>query len=167
MLKTTSQSRRWIVLAAVLWLVVLAGIIFIPQSRSDEVAQVEPTNSLSRALQQTRPGGDVVTAQLVDPSRIYDADRYLGYTTLCPGEPQELVNAKLEAFGLNTDDLDLSGELGYLLLIPANEGDEPKADAVELNKVDICTVPQSESFPLNTAMPFHMNEGRWTLGMGQ
>mgnify|MGYP006948749621 CR=1 FL=1 len=62
MLKTTSQSRRWIVLAAVLWLVVLAGIIFIPQSRSDEVAQVEPTNSLSRALQETRPGGDVVTA---------------------------------------------------------------------------------------------------------
>lgn len=167
MLKTTSQSRRWIVLAAVLWLVVLAGIIFIPQSRSDEVAQVEPTNSLSRALQETRPGGDVVTAQLVDPSRIYDADRYLGYTTLCPGEPQELVDAKLEAFGLNAGDLDLSGELGYLLLIPANEGDEPKADAVELSKVDICTVPQSESFPLNTAMPFHMHEGRWTLGMGQ
>lgn len=167
MLKTTSQSRRWIVLAAVLWLVVLAGIIFIPQSRSDEVAQVEPTNSLSRALQETRPGGDVVTAQLVDPSRIYDADRYLGYTTLCPGEPQELVDAKLEAFGLNADDVDLSGDLGYLLLIPANEGDGPKADAVELSKVDICTVPQSESFPLNTAMPFHMNEGRWTLGMGQ
>ena len=167
MLKTTSQSRRWIVLAAVLWLVVLAGIIFIPQSRSDEVAQVEPTNSLSRALQQTRPGGDVVTAQLVDPSRIYDAERYLGYTTLCPAEPEELVDAKLEAFGLNADDVDLSGDLGYLLLIPANEGDEPKADAVELSKVDICTVPQSESFPLNTAMPFHMHEGRWTLGMGQ
>lgn len=167
MLKTTSQSRRWIVLAAVLWLVVLAGIIFIPQSRSDEVAQVEPTNSLSRALQQTRPGGDVVTAQLVDPSRIYDAERYLGYTTLCPAEPEKLVDAKLEAFGLNADDVDLSGELGYLLLIPANEGDEPKVDAVELSKVDICTVPQSESFPLNTAMPFHMNEGRWTLGMGQ
>lgn len=167
MLKTTSQSRRWIVLAAVLWLVVLAGIIFIPQSRSDEVAQVAPTNSLSRSLQQTRPGGEVVTAQLVDPSRIYDPERYLGYTTLCPGEPQELVDAKLEAFGLNADDLDLGGDLGYVLLIPANEGDQPKVDGVELNKVDICTVPQSESFPLNTAMPFHMNQGRWTLGMGQ
>ena len=34
MLKTTSQSRRWIVLAAVLWLVGLAGVIFIPQSLS-------------------------------------------------------------------------------------------------------------------------------------
>ena len=167
MLKTTSQSRRWIVLAAVLWLVILAGIIFIPQSRSNEVAQVEPTNSLSRSLQQTRPGGDVVTAQLVDPSRIYDPERYLGYTTLCPGEPQELVDAKLEAFGLNADDLDLGGDLGYVLLIPANEGDQPKVDGVELSKVDICTVPQSESFPLNTAMPFHMNQGRWTLGMGQ
>ena len=167
MLKTTSQSRRWIVLAAVLWLVILAGIIFIPQSRSDEVAQVAPTNSLSRSLQQTRPGGEVVTAQLVDPSRIYDPERYLGYTTLCPGEPQELVDAKLEAFGLNADDLDLGGDLGYVLLIPANEGDQPKVDGVELNKVDICTVPQSESFPLNTAMPFHMNQGRWTLGMGQ
>ncbi|MBA1836783.1 hypothetical protein GC584_10780 [Corynebacterium sp. zg912] len=167
MLKTTSQSRRWIGLAAVLWLVILAGIIFIPQSRSDEVAQVAPTNSLSRSLQQTRPGGDVVTAQLVDPSRIYDPERYLGYTTLCPGEPQELVDAKLEAFGLNADDLDLGGDLGYVLLIPANEGDQPKVDGVELNKVDICTVPQSESFPLNTAMPFHMNQGRWTLGMGQ
>lgn len=167
MLKTTSQSRRWIGLAAVLWLVILAGIIFIPQSRSDEVVQVAPTNSLSRSLQQTRPGGEVVTAQLVDPSRIYDPERYLGYTTLCPGEPQELVDAKLEAFGLNADDLDLGGDLGYVLLIPANEGDQPKVDGVELNKVDICTVPQSESFPLNTAMPFHMNQGRWTLGMGQ
>lgn len=167
MLKTTSQSRRWIVLAAVLWLVLLAGIIFIPQSRSNEVAQVAPTNSLSRSLQQTRPGGDVVTAQLVDPSRIYDAERYLGYTTLCPNEPQELSDAKLEAFGLSADNVDLSGDLGYVLLIPANEGEEPKVDAVELNKVDICTVPQSESFPLNTAMPFHMYQGRWTLGMGQ
>lgn len=167
MLKTTSQSRRWIVLAAVLWLVLLAGIIFIPQSRSNEVAQVAPTNSLSRSLQQTRPGGDVVTAQLVDPSRIYDAERYLGYTTLCPNEPQELSDAKLEAFGLSADNVDLGGDLGYVLLIPANEGEEPKVDAVELNKVDICTVPQSESFPLNTAMPFHMYQGRWTLGMGQ
>ena len=167
MLKTTSQSRRWIVLAAVLWLVVLAGIIFIPQSRSDEVAQVEPTNSLSRALQETRPGGDVVTAQLVDPSRIYDADRYLGYTTLCPGEPQELVDAKVEAFGISVDDVDLGGDLGYVLLIPGGEGEAPMVDAVELNKVDICTVPQSETFPLNTAMPFHVDQGRWVLGMGQ
>ena len=63
MLNLTSQSRRWVALAAVLWLVILAGIIFIPQSRSDEVAQVAPTNSLSRSLQQTRPGGDAVAAQ--------------------------------------------------------------------------------------------------------
>ena len=34
MLNLTSQSRRWVVLAAVLWLVLLAGIIFIPQSLS-------------------------------------------------------------------------------------------------------------------------------------
>ena len=63
MLNLTSQSRRWVALAAVLWLVLLAGIIFIPQSRSNELAQVEPTNSLSRSLQQTRPGGDAVAAQ--------------------------------------------------------------------------------------------------------
>ncbi|WJY96838.1 hypothetical protein CFOUR_02000 [Corynebacterium fournieri] len=167
MLNLSSQSRRWIVLAAVLWLVLLAGIIFIPQSRSTEVAQVEPTNSLSRSLQQTRPGGEVVTAQLVDPSRIYDAERFLGYTTLCPNEPEELVGAKLDAFGLNAEDLDLDGDLGYVLLIPGGQGEEPMVDAVELDRVDICTVPQSESFPLNTAMPFHMDQGRWTLGMGQ
>lgn len=71
MLNLTSQSRRWIVLAAVLWLVILAGIIFIPQSRSTEVAQVTPTNSLTRSLQQTRPGGDAVSAQLVDLSLIH------------------------------------------------------------------------------------------------
>ena len=167
MLNLTSQSRRWVALAAVLWLVLLAGIIFIPQSRSNELAQVEPTNSLSRSLQQTRPGGDAVAAQLVDPARIYDPERYLGYTTLCPGEPQELVDAKVEAFGISVDDLDLGGDLGYVLLIPGGEGEAPMVDPVELNKVDICTVPQSESFPLNTAMPFHMNQGRWTLGLGQ
>ena len=115
MLNLTSQSRRWIVLAAVLWLVILAGIIFIPQSRSDEVAQVAPTNSLTRSLQQTRPGGDAVSAQLVDPARIYDPERYVGYTTLGPGEPQELVDAKLEAFGISADDLDLGGDLGYFI----------------------------------------------------
>ena len=82
MLNLTSQSRRWVVLAAVLWLVLLAGIIFIPQSRSNELAQVEPTNSLSRSLQQTRPGGDAVSAQLVDPARIYDPERYLGLSLI-------------------------------------------------------------------------------------
>ena len=168
MLKTTSKARGWIILAAVLWLVILAAIIFIPLSRGSEAYnEVKPTNSLTKSLLQTRPGGDAVAAQLVDPAKVYDPEAYLGYTTLCPGEPQELVDAKLEAFGLNADDLDLGGDLGYVLLIPANEGDQPKVDGVELNKVDICTVPQSESFPLNTAMPFHMNQGRWTLGMGQ
>lgn len=167
MLKLSHQSRRWFVLAAVLWLVLLLGIIFIPQSRSEDVAQVEPTNSLSRSLQQTRPSGEIVTAQLVDPARIYDAQRYLGYTTLCPGEPDELVEAKLEAFGLNRDELDFDGEIGYMLLIPAVEGEAPRVDPVELDRVDICTVPQSESFPLNTAMPFHKVKDRWVLGMGQ
>ena len=151
MLNLTSQSRRWVVLAAVLWLVLLAGIIFIPQSRSNELAQVEPTNSLSRSLQQTRPGGDAVAAQLVDPARIYDPERYVGYTTLCPGEPQELVDAKVEAFGISVDDVDLGGDLGYVLLIPGGEGEAPMVDAVELNKVDICTVPQSESCLLYTS----------------
>lgn len=167
MLKTTSQARRWIVLAAVLWFVILAGLIFIPKSRSSEVAEVKPTNSLTRSLLATRPGGDAVAAQLVDPSRIYDADRFAGYTTLCPGEPEQLVDAKVQAFGLNKDDLDLGGDLGYVLLIPSGEGADPMTDAVELDKVDICTVPQSESFPLNTAMPFHMDQGHWALGMKQ
>ena len=166
MLKTTSQSRRWIVLAAVLWLVLLAGIIFIPQSRSNELAQVEPTNSLSRSLQQTRPGGDAVAAQLVDPAKVYDPEAYLGYTTLCPGEPAELVDAKKQAFELADDDVNLDGELGYVLLIPAQD-DSATIDPVDLDKVDICTVPQSETFPLNTAMPFHVDQGRWVLGMGQ
>ena len=71
MLKTSSKARGWIILAAVLWLVILIGIIFIPQSRgSNAVDEVKPTNSLTRALLQTRPGGDVVAAQLVDPSRV-------------------------------------------------------------------------------------------------
>ena len=60
MLNLTSQSRRWVVLAAVLWLVLLAGIIFIPQSRSNDLAQVEPTNSLSRSLHTLAPTLDAI-----------------------------------------------------------------------------------------------------------
>lgn len=168
MLKTTSRERGWIVLALVLWLIVLVGIIAIPQTRPS-VAQegVAPTNSLSRSVQQLRPAGGAVVAQLVDPARVYDDERYMGYTTLCPGEQEQLINAKLEAFGLQDRGLDLDGEVGYVLLIPIGEGDEPLVDAVDLNKVDICSVPQTESFPLNTAMPFYMNKGRWALGMAQ
>lgn len=167
MLKTSSKARGWIILAAVLWLVILIGIIFIPQSRgSNAVDEVKPTNSLTRALAQTRPGGDMVAAQLVDPSRVYDANEYMGYTTLCPGEPEELVKAKKEAFALTDENVDLNGEMGYVLLIPA-EGETALIDPVELKKVDICTVPQSETFPLNTAMPFYNTKGQWALGMGQ
>ncbi len=168
MLKTTSRERGWIALAAILWIVLLIGIIFIPQSRpSAAQAGVTPTNSLTRSLQQVKPGGDAVVAQLVDPSRVYDADKFLGYTLLCPGEPEEIVDAKLQAFGLEEAGLDLDGEVGHVLLIPAVEGEAAYVDTVNLNQVDICTVPQMESFPLNTAMPFHMNQGRWTLGMTQ
>lgn len=168
MLKTTSQERGWIALAAVLWIVVMIGIIFIPQSRpSAAQAGVAPTNSLSRSVQELKPAGDAVVAQLVDPSRVYDAESYIGYTTLCPGEPEQMVDAKLQAFGFEAGELNLDGEVGHVLLIPAVEGGEPLVDTVNLNQVDICSVPQMESFPLNTAMPFYMNQGRWTLGMAQ
>ncbi|MBC3179006.1 hypothetical protein [Corynebacterium lujinxingii] len=167
MLKTTSKARGWIILAAVLWLVILAAIIFIPLSRGSEAYnEVKPTNSLTKSLLQTRPGGDAVAAQLVDPAKVYDPEAYLGYTTLCPGEPAELVDAKKQAFELADEDVNLDGELGYVLLIPA-QGDAATIDPVDLDKVDICTVPQSETFPLNTAMPFHVDQGRWVLGMGQ
>lgn len=168
MLKTTSRERGWIALALVLWIIVLIGIITIPQTRPSVAEEgVAPTNSLTRSVEQLRPGGDAVVAQLVDPARVYDDTRYVGYTTLCPGEQEQLINAKIEAFGLQDRGLDLDGDLGYVLLIPTNEGGEPLVDTVDLNKVDICSVPQTESFPLNTAMPFYSAKGRWTLGMAQ
>ena len=103
MLKLKNSERNWVVLAAVAWLVVLIGLIFIPASRPDsqvQAAHVAPTNSLANTLDRTHPTGGAVVAQLVAPSLVYDSNTYAGYTTLCPNEPAELIGAKRSAFNL-------------------------------------------------------------------
>lgn len=166
MLKTTSRERGWIALAAVLWLIILVGIIFIPQTRpSAAEAQAAPTNSLTRSLEQTKFGGDAVAAQLLDMSRVYDPNLYAGYTTLCPSESEDVVKMKLSAFGLEEGDVDLDGDVAYMLVAPAAEGTAPLLDAVSLDKVDICTIQMQQPFPLTEPLPFARYQGKWALGI--
>lgn len=164
MLKTTSQQRKWIALAAVLWIVLLIGIIFIPQTRPAAEAAA-PTNSLTRSLEKLRPSGDPAVAQVVDMSRVYDPNVYAGFISLCPGEPEELVDAKLTSFGLENEDLDLDGELGYMLLLPASESEPVGIDRIPANQVNICTQPMSQPNPLQSAVAFSKRGGIWSLGI--
>lgn len=163
MLKLNNAHRRWIGLAIALWLIVLAAIIFIPMSRGG--VQAGHTNSLAQSLQATEAAnGDSVVGELVNPALVYD-ESFAGYTTMCPTDPAELTLAKVQAFNLNPDEIDLSGKYGYMVLLPAERGGEVALDRIDLNTVNICTVAQSESFPLNTPIPFYMDEGTWTMGI--
>lgn len=164
MLKTTSRERGWIALAAVLWIVLLIGIIFIPQSRpSAAQAGVTPTNSLTRSIEQIKPAGGVVAAELVDMTRVYDENLYGGFITVCPGEPEEYVEMKLDAVGLESDALDMSGDNGYMLLFPAAEGVEPHVDTVPLDRVNICLQPMLQGVPLQQPMAFGKAQGQWLM----
>ncbi|AWB83420.1 hypothetical protein [Corynebacterium liangguodongii] len=163
MLKLSNINRRWVGLALALWLIVLVAIIFIPLSRGTTAAAYP--NSLEKALQLSEPAkSDAVMGELVNPARIY-GEEYAGYTMLCPNEPAEMIDAKLDAFGLDASELDLGGESGYMVLLPARQSGDVMLDPVNLNAVNICTVPQTESFRIDAAIPFFVEDGTWTMGI--
>ncbi|WP_291313171.1 hypothetical protein [Corynebacterium sp. UBA2622] len=164
MLKLNQKYRRWIITAVVLWLIVLAALIAIPMSRATNGAQSGHTNSLQQTLQNSTPGeGDAMVGQLVDPSRVYDTDKYAGYITLCPNEPEALSKDKIEQLGINEADVNLTGKYGYMVLLPA-QGTDVGLDRVDLAGVNICTMPMNQPYPLNAPLPFYMDNSTWTLG---
>lgn len=168
MLKLSNSQRKWLVLAVIAWLIVLAGLIFIPKSSSTASgeARVAPTNSLVTSMQSVDRTGGATVAQLVSPARVYDEDTYAGYTTLCPNEPEELIDAKLQAFHLD-DAPDLDGDYGYMMLLPNDQNAPVSLDQVALQDVDICTMPQTDSYQLDYALPFYYTDGHWALGINQ
>lgn len=164
MLKLSNSDRGWVAIACALWVIVLVAVIFIPLSKPSAYAQVHHTNSLQKAMEDVRPSGDAVAAQLIDPSRIY-SDDFTGYTTLCPTEPDELIVAKQQMLNLDPAEYDLSGEFGYVLLIPNDQSAPVKGDKVELSRVDICSLPQEQMYPLNAPIPFFKEANGWVMGV--
>lgn len=169
MLKLSNSQRKWLVLAVVAWLIILAGLIFIPMTRpaDSREAQVAPTNSLATTMQSVNRTGGASVAQLVSPARVYDAEQFAGYTTLCPGEPEQLKQAKLEAFELTDNAPELDGAYGYMVLLPQDQTAPVVLDQVALKDIDICTLPQSDSYQLDYALPFFYTDGHWALGINQ
>lgn len=167
MLTLNKKHRGWVILAVLAWLVALAALIFIPKSQADNGLQSGYTNSLQRSLQASEPAeGDAMVAQLLDPSRVYDASKYAGYISLCPSEPQQLIDDKVAQLEINSDELDLGGDYGYMVLLPA-DGSAVSLDKVDLKVADICTVPMDQPYPLNGPLPFSLKDGAWTLGMNE
>ncbi|SDS47507.1 hypothetical protein [Corynebacterium timonense] len=164
MLTLNSKHRAWVIVAVAVWLAVLAAIIFIPQSRAGGEGQATYTNSLQRSLRESTPAdSDAVVAQLVDPARVYDPALYVGYVTLCPTEPEPLAADKIAQLGIDESAVDLEGRYGYVVLLPT-DGSAPGLDEVDLNAVDICTIPMDTSYPLNAPLPFYTSAGSWVLG---
>ncbi|AKV59066.1 hypothetical protein [Corynebacterium riegelii] len=167
MLNLSNTQRNWVVLAIAAWIVALIGLIFIPQSRPEAAeVKIAPTNSLTTSLAGARPNSGAVVANLVNPALVYDTNTYSAYTILCPNEPPELINAKLEAFELDPA-LDLNGRYGYVLLLPHDVEAPVSLDQVALNDINICTTPHTETYPLDAGMPFFYSDGQWQLGIAQ
>lgn len=169
MLKLSNTQRTWVILAIAAWIVALVGLIAIPLSRPAAApgqTVVAPTNSLSTTLRDVQPNGGAVVAQLVSPELVYDTTQYAGYTFLCPNEPQELIDAKLEAFAL-AEQPDLDGGSGYVVLLPPDVDAPVALDQVDLKQIDICTTPHAETYPLQAGMPFFFTNGHWELGIRQ
>ncbi|MDY5786553.1 MAG: hypothetical protein SPK16_10785, partial [Corynebacterium sp.] len=83
--------------------------------------------------------------------------------SLCPNEPPQLAAAKMEQLGLTEADVNLTGPYGYMILLSA-QTDAVVLDRVNLQAVNICTVPMDQPYPLNTPLPFYMDNATWTLG---
>lgn len=166
MLKLTSSQRNWLVLALVAWLVILVGLIFIPQSQpaDSREAEVAPTNSLSTTMQSVKHTGGASVAQLVNPARVYDENTFSSYTSLCPNDPDELKSAKTQALQLDSEP-DLSGDYGYMVLLPTDENAPVMLDQVALKDVDICTITQDRAYPLQNPLPFYYTGDHWELGI--
>lgn len=168
MLKLSNTSRGWVALACALWVVLLVAMIFIPLSNKNaQAAMAEPTNSLTRSISQLNPQGDALAAQMIDPSRVYDAEKYVGFTTLCPNEDPALRDSKLEAFGVSGDEVEKDDNTGYVVLLPPDENAKPDFDKVDLRNVDICQQPASSAYPLQSPMMVAKQQGQWVVGLVQ
>lgn len=168
MLKLSSSQRKWLVLALVAWLIILVGLIFIPQSRpaDSREAEVAPTNSLTTTMQSVKHTGGASVAQLVNPARVYDENKYSSFTSLCPNDTDELKSAKMQALKLD-DEPDLGGDYGYMVLLPTDENAPVMLDQVALKDVDICTITQDRAYPLENPLPFYYTGDHWELGINQ
>lgn len=168
MLKLSNTSRGWVALACALWVVLLVAMIFIPLSNKNaQAANITPTNSLTRSVAQLNPQGDALAAQMIDASRVYDPEKYVGFTTLCPAEPQELRDSKLEAFHATADELELDENTGYMVLLPADENAKADFDKVDLRNVDICQQPATSAYPLQSPLMVAKQNGQWVMGLTQ
>jgi len=173
MLKLSNTNRGWVALACALWVVLLVAMIFIPMSRPNaQAASATPTNSLQDSIEELNPSGDALMGQMLDPSQIYDAEQYMGFTTLCPTEPPELLNSKLEALHLSQDDLEMSADenasddeknTAYVALLKQDENAEPGLDKVDLRYVDICQAPATTAYPLQTPIIVGKQDGKWFM----
>ncbi|WP_342319058.1 hypothetical protein [Corynebacterium mayonis] len=163
-MKLNNKHRSWVVIAVVVWLLVLAALIFLPLSKSATGTLAKGPTTLEQALVHSRPSDSEATAgELIDLSRIYDAEQYQGFITLCPDEPQDLSEIKIEQLGLDRDKLHLDDETGYMVLLSQTET-ESGLDKVNLNSVNICNQLMEQPLLLQGPLPFYFDGTTWQLG---
>ncbi|MHA2788116.1 hypothetical protein ACXZ66_03065 [Corynebacterium sp. S7] len=160
-----SKDKGWLGIVIAVWVIILAVLIFIvPKGNAGASGQ----SSLSKALSEITPatGPALMADAEINPSYVY-GDSYQGILTLCHNEPEELQQIKMELAG---QQLDLSGEYDYVMLLPVDQSAEIAIDQVSTGQVKLCPEIQGQAaamqqaIPMNTPLPFYKDGNVWALG---
>ena len=153
MLKLTGAQKGWFAIVIALWIMALAAMIFVlpklstgsatPAAAAPEGAA---TGSLAETLQAMEPtNSNEVVAEMIDLRRVY-GEEIAAFVPVCSDEPQELIDAKLEAAGEHADKVTFENGENYMMVTKDPQAGVSIVDAVPSDVLDLCNGSYFDQF---------------------
>ena len=172
MLKLTGAQKGWFGIVVALWIIALAAMVFVLPKMSSNSSQPAPAASgpVSGSLAQTLnemvpPEHDAVAGEMLDLRRVYGED-VTAFVPVCAEEPQELIDAKLEAAGDVADEIDMDSGNNYMLLAKDPQAGVDSVDAVPSDVMDLCNENYFDQFfSTEQGFPVYWDNDVWRFGV--
>lgn len=172
MQKLTGAQKGWTGIVIALWIIALAAMVFVlPKMSTDSPAPAaagdsEGSGSLAATLAGIEPSNsDAVAGQMIDLRRVY-GDDVAAFVPVCKEEPQELIDAKLEAAGDVADQVDLESGNNYMLLAKNPQVGVDSVDVVPNDVMDLCNGNYFDQFfSTEQGFPVFWDGEIWRFGV--
>lgn len=171
MQKLTASQKGWTGIVIALWIIALAALIFVlPRTHSaggvTPLGEATPSGSFAATLEEMQPSSsDAVAGEMMDMRYVY-GEEYTGFLPLCKEEPQELVEAKLEAAADVADEIDLDSGSNYMLLVHNSAEGVSAVDEIPGDLIDLCNGSYFDQFfSTQQAFPIHWDGDIWRFGV--
>lgn len=172
MQKLTGAQKGWFGIVIALWIIALAAMVFLLPKMSSNASGVTPVSSAqaSGSLVETLNGmepsnSDAVAGEMIDLRYVY-GDDVQAFVPVCSEEPQELIDAKLQAAGDVADQIDLENGDNYILLSKDPQAGVDSVDVVPSDVMDLCNGNYFDQFfSTEQGFPVFWDGDIWRFGV--